>query len=420
MKTLVFVSHSSVDNALTDAFCKRLEALLGGPTKCQILVDTQALEAGGIWPVQLHEMMAGCHAAVVLLSENALKSRWVLKELTILSWRKSLESKDSKFNLFIAQFPGITDEQVKQNGYEPLEFRRIQGINSGDPMAIAASVFARLKADAVAPATTLFDRLAKRLGELLRQADAQSVQDLAKDLKAEWPLWRPETDPKTALVESICRQLLRGDLGTFPGLAELFESLKTKLPPHGLDQVFKLVAPHWVDTQAAGQLGNLIDRREPMPRCGIAAINGKHAKLYTGKMYLGRAFPLESDYLLHAPNRPPHGDVVAYYTDAICEAYKATDEDYSGLEAEEIVNRLKTEMPWLFIVIEPLDQRALRELQEKFPTVCFLIDVGAQDYDKAGLPEGVTRLLPPVDTVVEDKQHSDYRRAKRIMKGTNT
>jgi hypothetical protein len=417
MKTLIFVSHSSADNALTDAFCKQLEGLLGGQANYQILVDTQTLETGGIWPVQLHEMMAGCHAAVVLLSDSALKSRWVLKELTILSWRKSLEP---QFNLFIAQFPGITDDQVEQSGYAPLEFRRIQGINSNDPALIAARVHAGLQANAIAPATTLFDRLAKKLGELLRQADAQSLKDLAQDLKAEWPAWRPQTDPTTALVESICRQILRGDLGSFPGLAELFESLKTKLPPHALEDVLKLAAPHWVDRQAAGQFGNLIDRRKPQPQCGIAAINGNHAKLYTGKMYLGRAFPLGSEYRLHAPNRPPHGDVLAYYTAAICDAYKATDEDYAGLKEDEIVARLKTEPPWLFVVIEPLDHRGLKELREKFPTVCFLIDVGAQDYDKAALPEGVTRLLPPVDTAIEDKQHNDYRRARRIMKGTGT
>jgi hypothetical protein len=416
MKTLIFVSHSSVDNARTDAFCKELGRLLG-PDNCQILVDTKTLETGGIWPVQLHEMMAGCHAAVVLLSENALKSRWVLKELTILSWRRSL---DPNFKLFIAQFPGITDEQVKQSGYEPLEFRRIQGINSDDPALIAASVHARLQADTIAPVTTLFDLLAKKLGELLRQADAQSLKDLAQDLKAEWPAWRPETDPTSALVESVCRQVLRGDLGSFPGLAELFESLKTKLPPHALKDVLTLVAPHWVDNQAAGQLGNLIDWREPKPRGAVAAINGNHAKLYTGRMYVGRAFPLKSEYVLLAPNRPPTGDVLPYYTNAICEAYKATDDDYAGLTGPQVLARLKNERPWMFVVIEPLDRRALQELREAFPTVCFLVDVGAQDYDKAVLPEGVARLLPPVDTAIEDKQHDDYRRARRIMKGTGT
>lgn len=414
MKTLIFVSHSSADNTLTAEVCKQLKALLGGDKNCEVLVDTEKLEEAHPWPIQLHEMMADCHAAVVLLSEKALKSDWVRKEMTILTWRNSLQP---DFKLFIAQFPGITDEQLKHAGYEPLQHRQIQGINSADPGVIAARVHARLQADAVAPVQTLFDRLAEHLGALLRQADAQSLDELARKLGAERPRWRPETVPKTALVEKICRQILRGELGQFSDLTELFNNLKTRLPPHNLKQILKLLAPHWVDAQSAGHLGNLVAKAGGKLYCRAAAINGNHAKLYTGRMYLYRAFPLESQYRLHSPNPPAAGNVVEHYRKAICEICRQEDDEYRAMGDNEdaIINDLAADVPWLFVVISPLDHKALKELQTLFPTVRFVLDVGPQ-HEGIMLPDGVARLLPPVDTAVEEKRRSDYRQTQKILK----
>lgn len=41
---------------------------------------TSDLVPGKEWPKQIHEFMAKCHAAVILLTENAVRSDWVLKE----------------------------------------------------------------------------------------------------------------------------------------------------------------------------------------------------------------------------------------------------------------------------------------------------------------------------------------------------
>jgi len=413
MKTLIFVSHSSHDNVLTGEVCTQLKALLGRDAHCEILVDTEKLEDTDPWPVQLHEMMADCHAAVILLSENALKSKWVLKELTILAWRKSLEP---AFKLFIAQFPDITDEKINAAGFAPIEHRRIQGINSNDPAVIATRVHARLQADAVAPVETLFDRLARHLGALLRQADTQSLAELAQDLGAARPSWRPSTtEPKVPLVESICRQILRGELGRFPSLADLFDSLKTRLPPYSLAQVLKLLAPHWVDAQAAGRLGSLLEKTDAAVLCRTAAISGNHAKLYTGKMYLDRAFPLESGNRLHGPTPPVAGDVIRHYKEAICAICRNEDDEYKAMDDDAIVRDLAADEPWLFVVISPLDHKALAELRALFPRVRFVIDIGPKKYEEAGLAQDVACLTPAVDTAVEESRRSDYRKARRIL-----
>src|SRR5687768_14383896 len=148
MTTRIFVSHSSKDNTLTAQVCKLLRRARGAKPGYEVLVDVKQLEDADPWPIQLHDMMADCHAAVVLLSDDAVKSDWVLKEMTILTWRKSLEP---SFPLFIAHFPSVTEEQLKQARFGPLQQGFIQGINSTDPVVIAERVRARLQKEEVSP-----------------------------------------------------------------------------------------------------------------------------------------------------------------------------------------------------------------------------------------------------------------------------
>lgn len=77
----VFVSHSSQDGDLSAALCELLRApRADGVPICDVLVDDIDLVPGKEWPKQIHEFMAKCHAAVILLTENAVRSDWVLKE----------------------------------------------------------------------------------------------------------------------------------------------------------------------------------------------------------------------------------------------------------------------------------------------------------------------------------------------------
>ena len=68
-RVAVFVSHSSKDADLTDALCAHLLAPDDqGEQVCDVVVDKTHLLAGTEWPKQLHEFMAKCHAAVILLT----------------------------------------------------------------------------------------------------------------------------------------------------------------------------------------------------------------------------------------------------------------------------------------------------------------------------------------------------------------
>ena len=82
-----------------------------------MLVDMHTLEPGQPWPNQLHEMMGYCQAGILLLTMNSIKSPWVLKEATILMWRKAVEK---KFELFV-----VPDLHIGPNDLHDAKFGRL-------------------------------------------------------------------------------------------------------------------------------------------------------------------------------------------------------------------------------------------------------------------------------------------------------
>jgi hypothetical protein len=402
--TRIFVSHSSANNDLTKEVCDEIKA--AAPGAYEILVDKESLETADPWPIQLHEMMADCHAAVVLLTTDAVKSDWVLKELTILTWRRSLEP---GFKLFIVQFPEVTDEELKQARYGPLQHRLIQGLTSTAPADIAQRVHERLQQDAVQPAETHFDRLVRSLKNLLDDLGPDMLQSVAQRLGVPAPHWRPGMAAKTALIEGIACRIVRGSLGGYATLKDLMNELKlTKLTRDSLQKVLRFTAPHWVSAEAAGRLGSLLEEDEGELRCRAAALNGQWVKPYTGHMYVQRAFPLNFEHRVFAPPPPAAGDIHDHYTRKIVKFCVANFSACATMEdPQEVVDWLRLVDPCLFVIVSPLDHKALTTLQTAFPRVQFLISVGAALVDDA-LPQGVVPLRPEVDLAAEGAAYKYY------------
>jgi hypothetical protein len=411
--TRIFVSHSSANNALTDEVCELLRAPPPAGGGYDVLVDIKSLETADPWPLQLHEMMADCHAAVILLTTDALQSAWVLKEATILTWRRSLEP---GFKLFFVQFPDVTDEHLKQARYEPLQHRLIQGLPSTSPQAIAGRVHARLQQDAVQPAVTLYDRLVLSLSGHLGDLPTQVLQSIADRLDVPSPPWRPGHAAQHSLINGIACRILRGSLGTYASLKDLMNELKSgKLLGDSLKKILRFTAPHWVSAEAAGLLGALVEEDQGQLRCRAAAINGNFVKRYTGEMYVKRAYPLSFEYGVCGPNPPAAGDTIEHYTRKIVEFCVANFPACEAMESDEVIGWLQLVDPCLFVVVSPLDHKALTALQAAFPRVRFLISTGPGLAENA-LPRGVLPLRPLVDVAAEGTAYKDYGLCQNVVK----
>ena len=128
----------------------------------EVLVDLQTLTPGQPWPIQLHEMMAYCHAAVLLLTKSAINSPWVLKEATILAWRAALER---NFRLFVVQAPEIQAEDLRAAKFDPLMLDQMQRVRAQYPKEIARAVIEEMAG--VTLTATPLDGLINELSDLL-------------------------------------------------------------------------------------------------------------------------------------------------------------------------------------------------------------------------------------------------------------
>jgi len=82
----LFISHSSAEDELAQRVIADLRQRVG--ETFDILLDAVVLEGGQRWRDELWNWWSDCDVAVVVCSNGALQSRWVLIETSILMRRK--------------------------------------------------------------------------------------------------------------------------------------------------------------------------------------------------------------------------------------------------------------------------------------------------------------------------------------------
>src|SRR5215831_13971845 len=117
----IFLSHSSGDGLvgqIRDRLYKQLRS-----RGFEVLLDRELLRGGMEWRPVLHRWLGECDGAVILFSRAALNSDWVLKESTILTWRRSLGSKVRVLPVLV----GCQREQVVEHrAFKPLDLGSLQ------------------------------------------------------------------------------------------------------------------------------------------------------------------------------------------------------------------------------------------------------------------------------------------------------
>jgi hypothetical protein len=111
----VFISHSANGNPYTEVVLNELCTLLR-ERNYEPLVDRTALRPGEEWPTAIRHWVESCGAAVVLLSEEALKSEWVGREVEGLldrRWREGA-AKRRMVRIIPVSLRGVRPHQVKQ------------------------------------------------------------------------------------------------------------------------------------------------------------------------------------------------------------------------------------------------------------------------------------------------------------------
>jgi len=213
-----------------------------------VLVDFQTLQPGHPWPIQLPEMMAYCHAGILLLTQSAVGSAWVLKEATILAWRAAL---DPNFRLFVVQLHNVHAEDLRAARFDPVMLDQMERVLAQDPVDIAKKVVEALAATHATAAP--LDTLVSDLSILLKQVDPDRLADIRRRLELPPPPWRPGHDNQVHDAELMARWLLRGEIGSYGGVENLIDDLARVTSTETVWKIFRVVAPYWVPAELAGR-----------------------------------------------------------------------------------------------------------------------------------------------------------------------
>jgi TIR domain len=406
----IFISHSSHTDEDRN-FVQRLRESLTNKGY-EVLLDLSELQAADDWNEEIHEWLAACHAGIVLLTPHSIERPWVLKEATILTWRRSLDTRH--FKLFPALFDDVTDAMLEKAKFAPLVIKSLQAVAGKTPEAIANEV-AQIIGDPMEVETPL-DQLAKVLADLLVPPNAgqSTAEKLARKLGVDEKGWVPNSPPELSRILLIAGRLVRENLGTYSDVYQLMKDLLEAMPSISVARkVLALVAPYWVSTDAAGRFCEVAARDE---RWAIA-MNGSYLSKFTIEMYLLRAFPLRGQiYELKLPGGGSENMIQEIIEDVYAALEQLWGEDRAT--AREL---LDTHPDPLFVVLPEAvsDAAALAQLQTEFPHLTFILNPGidANSLDAFKSLSNVECIFPAVDPNVEKKVYFDYVRTTGLLRG---
>jgi hypothetical protein len=396
---LLFVSHSSPDTAA----CERLqriadavEQVAGGTAACKVLYDKQQISVGDDWRRRIAFLLNVCHGGMVLLDRAALASQWVHAECLVMSLRQEV---DPTFTLVpVALIPldevRATLERAPEKDQPrwdlvPLLDTQMLAADQRSEEGVAADVVDRLRAKgALAAADTPAGRLADQLAPSLAAAGDASLRRLADRLGEVSAYLGGDNRVRAAL--GLVRHVLDG--GRLSSGRQLLGCLgsSSTFADSSRRSILEALAPLPLRPDAAALLTR---RRQPGGAYAHAALRCDNPQdivpLFLRRAFLGSAPPKN----FAIPN--DHGtfdDLRAALREEFRQLPRQTSRTLSDAKVDQLINA----EPRFVLLPGPLDVDVLRQLEETFPSVAFVV----HDSDRSAY-EGLAPLVLPVLPLLE-------------------
>ncbi len=260
----VFVSHSSKDHAFATQLVRDLQAALGH--EHTVWYDEHSLTGGDEWWPMIVRELNQCNVFVVILSPDAMKSRWVLDEINI-AWKRKNSPANIRF-IPLLHFPCNvrgdleTLQIISFLAPKPYDVAFKELLKAIQPLSKAlrprSAADNRLSSSLEQPISfTLFSYLSRRHEEQLwAEAQEEGIHSVVEEVKK--PL---SSDPKAPRLTR--RQILVAGLvglavvGGGVRLAEVFISRSDQsTPPRSLSASLQYTYfdPHTDNSSKTGVL----------------------------------------------------------------------------------------------------------------------------------------------------------------------
>lgn len=402
----VFISHGTDEKKQAELdYLFELEQGLAALPGVDVFLDRQRLKMGDLWEDRLLDAIAGCNVALIVLSQRALKRPWVVREATLLGFRKRREP---AFRLYCVRRPDVTARMLAAHPW--VKTSGLQSVQAARGNPTAAQVVQAIASDgAPAPGPrTRLERLQDALEAMLEQARPQRLEALCEQILGAPAPWIGSSTEQTRCAQLLASAVLRGrfsPLGQLHALAR--ELMAAGLPRASMRRVIELAAPMWVDEDIASRLTELIDVTEGGEPFA-AALNGGFARWSTRMVAARTQLPTLADNVLYVVGGGSDNGLAELIM-RIRRAYRARRDVPDDLDSDEQVDEvLRARVQPIFCVLprEAGDTQLLRALRQRFPRVTFIVSSG-QTLPTASSPV-LSALTPGLNVDMERRLHAEY------------
>lgn len=387
----LFISHSSKTEKarqLRDTIAQHLD----NQARIDVLLD-QDLRPGERWRAKLDKWLAECDGGVILFSQDAVESAWVLKEAQILTWRKAV---NERLILIPVLLEPVQTKVTKMDDWAPVKIDEIQFVRGGNPeelseedqRTLATQIGDEiLRQQARLPGGPIGDLLGKWIEFLSRdlsRAGANTLKTAARDLGIPDAKDFVQDDPDQWARALAYRLLHFGAEPTISDVAqESFEhaldTVRSTVYAFGAERrerVARQFFPMWVNPDAARDVLPISTGRHG-PR--LICVNGILPE--TGQHYADRATCGEASRrnLVHWADDTHDGDpmaIVRNYDEKLQYTYAL--EGIPMDEWDDQVEAVLDDYPWVFVVLygEGCKPEVVEALSKRYRCFTFILMVG--------------------------------------------
>jgi hypothetical protein len=405
----IFISHSTKTEQ-GEEFLSAVEKEL--KKSFEVCLDRTGLQGGDDWRAKIYEWMDEAHGAVLLLTPEALKSKFVQIETSILIWR-SFRQPD--FVFLPVLIGDVKPKDLKKDIYGELALSGVQAVSLDDAAAVAKKVARALQTrlrDVDKPRTA-FELLkyiiVKRLVE-----GGNTKTDLREVgiSKLKWD--KRQFNAKTNFFEKFAQDILEAEtLTAFAAVEQLSErGMKNAL------ELLDLVAPGWVAQEEAKPVAHVAMKEDSKRMIGL---NGMGRWAVTA--YISRAcFKSLAHGLRVCVLTPPKTpNVLGEFKQQIIDYFTPRGpyaEEKDGLAVKEIIENLSRKQP-VFVVFPPdslPDSKLLSGLRQEFTTITFFILTGDEPPAKLRSIQEQVELLKPLDRARESSTRVEYQQLSQSFR----
>jgi hypothetical protein len=395
----IFLSHSvhkEADKQIMNQLIQLLEE-----AGFYVYSDRKRLKVGDCWRNKLYSAICSCHAAVVLVTQEALdtaKYPWVFKECSMFTM---LKYANSQFPIIPIRMTGVTIEDIDKSPFKALQLNEIMAGSYEDLKTVMDIIKSKLSEPEYSDEPFYYHH--KRIADSLPSSDKELVRKAIEELDSDEDRWNPTYKVIHFNLARILLSLSATKLiDALPGsLQGILYNLGEQRSRHLIDNL----APFWLDLTAIAEMENEIqsdqerilrnlddlskDEGYIRKSFGINTQDELVAKMYVRHAGYLKKLPYN---IIGPPDNVSSRDIEDYEKHILAGINRSLGRKLDR-PLDKSALKIVAEHPTFIILPYDTEKKVVQALREKFKPFIFIVLTGNDDITQWDLPNFV--MLEP-------------------------